>query len=75
MNETQILTIAARRIATARGITSAAAVAVLAANPDVLALLRLEITALSPEQLAREEFIDSPDPARAPPPPPQEAPK
>ncbi len=60
MTEQQIRTLGARRIAAARNITVAAAAQVLEANPRVLAMLRIEITALSPEQLAAEDKIEGP---------------
>jgi len=59
--ETQVRTIGARRIAAARNITVAAAAQVLDANPGVLAMLRVEINALSPEQLAAEDKLEGPD--------------
>jgi hypothetical protein len=60
MTTNDVITFAARRLAKARGITVAAAAEVVAANPETVAQLRLELAAMTSEQLAALEEIDSP---------------
>lgn len=60
MSNPELITIAAKVLSRARGVTAAAAAGILRDNPEVLAQLRIEVAGMSPDHLAALEMIDSP---------------
>lgn len=60
MTDIDVFTLAAARLADARGITRAAAAEILARDPTSLAEMKIEFEAMTPEQLVAEHRIDSP---------------